>query len=383
MNGRCVKVFWGEKFLFHACIKAISLLLMGMSVEAVLFFNSVYANPVSSLYDDILTKRGIEVLLGSLEEEVHPHLKYLNEGRHRLLQPGKFYAVLVNGGFNLYDNHFRFWNNLSWMYTTLRSLQVPASQIFVFNADGADAEVDMVYKRVTRSHQIVVGPSVTGVMSSKRYRSGPVYLEEASLQVSSPIDLDLDGQSDVRGAAVQEEMKPVFSQFSNLSGEDTLFVFVTDHGQRCGEHSQICLWKGEHLLDQELALWLKSIPAQKVIWLQTCYGGGFIDDLLDERTLVISAAAADKTSLACDSECQGIGSYDEFAYHGISALRGFTPEGMEAQADFNEDQQLSWKEVFDYAIQANSLRNDQDQLLENPQLAEGKKGLVDIAMVQK
>ena len=37
----------------------------------------------------------------------------------------------------------------------------------------------------------------------------------------------------------------------------------------------------------------------KVIVISACYSGGFIDALKDERTLVITASAADKTSFGC------------------------------------------------------------------------------------
>jgi hypothetical protein len=42
----------------------------------------------------------------------------------------------------------------------------------------------------------------------------------------------------------------------------------------------------------------------KVIVISACYSGGFIDALKDERTLIITAASADRTSFGCGSESE-------------------------------------------------------------------------------
>jgi hypothetical protein len=83
--------------------------------------------------------------------------------------------------------------------------------------------------------------------------------------------------------------------------EDVLVLYVTSHGSE----------KHELVVDFRPLRW-RSIDPQglksalddsgirwKVLVISACYSGGFIDALKDERTLVITAASADRTSFGC------------------------------------------------------------------------------------
>src|SRR6185369_14234783 len=69
---------------------------------------------------------------------------------------------------------------------------------------------------------------------------------------------------------------------------------------------------------------------RRVIVVSSCYSGGYVDALKDENTLVITAAAADKTSFGCSNDA-------EFTYFG--------------KAYFNEAlrQTYSFAEAFELA----------------------------------
>lgn len=86
---------------------------------------------------------------------------------------------------------------------------------------------------------------------------------------------------------------------------DILFVYLTTHGS------------AEHLLyinldplplnqigPEDLAEALKTTPSMrwKVLVVNACYAGGFIDALRDDSTLVIASARADRTSFGCGTE---------------------------------------------------------------------------------
>ncbi|HJT97226.1 MAG TPA: C13 family peptidase, partial [Rhodanobacteraceae bacterium] len=84
--------------------------------------------------------------------------------------------------------------------------------------------------------------------------------------------------------------------------EDILLLYVTTHGS----HDHELLVDLEPLpLDQigpdDLADALKSNPAVrwKVLIVNACYSGGFIDALRDDSTLVMTSARADRTSFGC------------------------------------------------------------------------------------
>lgn len=93
--------------------------------------------------------------------------------------------------------------------------------------------------------------------------------------------------------------------------EDILFLFLTSHGSR------------QHTLSVEFwPLELNSLPASqlkalldesgivnRVIVVSACFSGGFIDALKDDHSLIITAAAHDKTSFGC-------GTQSKFTYFG-------------------------------------------------------------------
>jgi len=93
--------------------------------------------------------------------------------------------------------------------------------------------------------------------------------------------------------------------------EDVLFLFLTSHGSR--EH-RFALSFGPLRFNpvdpQRLREMIDEAGIKRrVVVVSSCYSGGYVDALKDENTLVITAAAADKTSFGCSNEA-------EFTYFG-------------------------------------------------------------------
>lgn len=88
--------------------------------------------------------------------------------------------------------------------------------------------------------------------------------------------------------------------------EDILFLFLTSHGSR--QHRfQLDFWpmRFNRLDPQRLRQMLDgSGIKRRVVVVSACYSGGYIDALKDENTLVITSAAADKTSFGCSNEAE-------------------------------------------------------------------------------
>ena len=84
--------------------------------------------------------------------------------------------------------------------------------------------------------------------------------------------------------------------------EDVLLLYVATHGSH--DH-QLLVDLDPLPLDQigpdDLADALKTRPAirWKVLVVNACYSGGFIDALRDDSTLVITSAREDRTSFGC------------------------------------------------------------------------------------
>jgi hypothetical protein len=83
--------------------------------------------------------------------------------------------------------------------------------------------------------------------------------------------------------------------------EDVLVLYLSSHGSEKHELSvdfrplklsTIDPGKLKAALDASGIRW-------KVVVISACYSGGFVDALKDERTLVITASSADKTSFGC------------------------------------------------------------------------------------
>ena len=85
---------------------------------------------------------------------------------------------------------------------------------------------------------------------------------------------------------------------------DILFLFLTSHGSR--DKELVLSLTGVDLPPlraRELATMLKESGIRwKVIVVSACYSGGFIKDLQDSHTMVITAARADRTSFGCADE---------------------------------------------------------------------------------
>lgn len=85
--------------------------------------------------------------------------------------------------------------------------------------------------------------------------------------------------------------------------EDVLFLFLTSHGSRelfsidAGPIPAAPLYSEDlrDMLDESGIEW-------RVLVISACYSGSFIDELADDRTLVITAARHDRSSFGCSSE---------------------------------------------------------------------------------
>jgi hypothetical protein len=64
-----------------------------------------------------------------------------------------------------------------------------------------------------------------------------------------------------------------------------------------------------------------------VIIISACYAGGFIDSLKNPRTIVITAAAADRTSFGCSND-------SDLTYFGEAFFRDALPEARSLRDAF-------------------------------------------------
>lgn len=231
---------------------------------------------------------------------------------------GHLYAVLVNGGRNRLTNHERYWNDCAFLYRTLRkTFRIPKRNITVLMSDGGNPKEDMLRA-------------------------------DGQGFVSSPTDLDGDGETDVAYPAGRQALFNVlFDLAMKLTDEDHLFLFMTDHGGSDDKmtDSFIWLWDDERLEDYTLASLLRRFHVASVnVLMGQCYSGGFIDDLMRRGLVIATACSGSEQSWVSPD-----GPYDEFVYQWTCAVNGADTEGNLIAADTNGDGQVSMREAFEYA----------------------------------
>jgi len=88
-------------------------------------------------------------------------------------------------------------------------------------------------------------------------------------------------------------------------GRDTLFLFLTSHGERALLAVVMPGLRLEHLTPGMLKSMLdRSGIKRRIVVVSACHSGSFIPALANANTLVIAAARADRTSFGCADQRQ-------------------------------------------------------------------------------
>lgn len=102
--------------------------------------------------------------------------------------------------------------------------------------------------------------------------------------------------------------------------QDILFLYITSHGGR--DQTLSVQQPGLSLPDLSAKTLRQLLDDSGIRWrvvvLSACYSGGFIEPLADDNTLILTAAAADKTSFGCADE-------RDFTYFGDALFRQALP----------------------------------------------------------
>ena len=236
--------------------------------------------------------------------------------------------------------------------------------------------------------------------------------------VTTPNDLDGDGEPDISGPANVAAVEKALAGFKGkLTSDDQLTVFITSHGSQIAndgkrastpsaDNHRCAAWlfnmssKPEELLyDYLLANWTKDIACPVGFLIETCYSGGFIDDLITTPDRVIATASRhDQMSwgteveftedeyYAFDGETT---SFNDWVMPFTCALRGpgadstfypgkypwddrerFSPL-CQMSADANGDGRISFGEAFLFSVEHDAYAADPTKSdYEEPQLAE-------------
>jgi hypothetical protein len=153
--------------------------------------------------------------------------------------------------------------------------------------------------------------------------NNPASIEARPLATLTNLGVALD--------AIAERMDPA---------EDILLVYLTSHGSRDHQfYVALDPLPLNQIVPEDLVDALDTSPSLrwKVLIVNACYSGGFIDALRDDSTMVITAARSDRTSFGCGSE-------SEITYFG----KAFLAEALNETNSFPEAFELAVKKVAEW-----------------------------------
>ncbi len=256
------------------------------------------------------------------------------------------YAVLISGGVNSYNNHYRYWNDMKFMYSILiNKYGFVAENIKVIYADGVPEDADMP---VNYSATVANVQAVFDELQNKMYSKDMLFIfvtdHGGGFWPADPEgDYLLGGRVDTGGDEADSWSEATFGEDFNGDG-DTLDTLAFDES--------IWLWGYMPLYDDDLASMLDELNAEvggdpiTIVVMEQCFSGGFIRDLSGTNRIIMSACGEHEPSWSCDTE----GTYDEFVYHFMSAVNEETPYGVLVVADTDGIPGVSMVEAFNYAI---------------------------------
>ncbi|MDG9925558.1 MULTISPECIES: C13 family peptidase [unclassified Pseudomonas] len=140
-----------------------------------------------------------------------------------------------------------------------------------------------------------------------------------------------------RPLATRESLTRAVQALAERSGpEDLVFLYLTSHGSR--DHQLSIDQPRLQLADlpaNELAALLAPLKDRhKVVVISACYSGGFIPPLKNDKTLVMTAARADRVSFGCSEE-------NDFTYFG----RALFADALNETDDLNRAFELAKAKV--------------------------------------
>jgi hypothetical protein len=220
------------------------------------------------------------------------------------------YALLISGGEQKARNWQSTWNETSVIYQALTDLYgYKKENIVTLMTDGDDPAEDR-----------------------------HVGFED----ITSPLDLDGDGKSDINGACNKANVKSEFEKLaSKVTSNDEVYVYITSHGAI----DYVALYgSGQNLNASELKRYLDNLNAKSIIvHITACHSGSFVDDLRGVNRTIVTSTSAEEVSWAGDYEA-----FFEKFIGGLTGTNLYTGEVVDC--DVNNDEEYDLEESFVYGI---------------------------------
>jgi hypothetical protein len=165
----------------------------------------------------------------------------------------------------------------------------------------------------------------------------------------------------------------------NLTQNDILFIYTFDHGGTQGNHVSTLQLLDREIADTTFARLVDKIPYMvRVVLMQQCFSGGFIDNLENEKTIILTSTRFDMPAWRADDivykegpQIRGwenqiyqdsfIVHHGEFNFHLFTAFSGgempshYIPGPIFRDSiDLNKDNRISLAETYSWIIRRDS-----------------------------
>lgn len=196
----------------------------------------------------------------------------------RLVKPGLYankktstvksngYAILISGGMSLDGNWQDGWNEMSIVYQALTDLHgYPKENIITIMSDGDNPAHDMTIGNVT---------------------------------LSSPLDLDGDGNADVNYACNVANVEKAFNEVANKADKDAdVFIYMVSHG---GTNS-FSMYNAPSLKSSQLKVFMDKLDVNTITtFISACHSGSFVDDIYGPNRTIVTSTSTEEYGWAGD-----------------------------------------------------------------------------------
>lgn len=229
-------------------------------------------------------------------------------------------ALLYAGGKSLPDAHGRYWNDLTFMYHTLRSKYgYTDEQIVVVYKEGLPENYEM---------RVDFPATATGVKDA---------FDLLRNRLSERSDLFVF-MSNHGGGYWKKKSK----NFDGLSDEE---IYDETDEFKVDEVTYYYEQRPNVLPDDSLAAMINSLQFRQLMGVfEQCFSGGFLYDLRGNNRVLISASSEVEPSYGFKRL-----DYDVFSYYFTCAMNSATPDGDVVDANEDGDLRISLLEAFNYA----------------------------------
>jgi hypothetical protein len=223
---------------------------------------------------------------------------------------GKRVAVLISGGFADKDGYDEFWNDLVRMWRVLMDSGYKDENIILLYGNGTDYEdPGRPFYSFKRQRLLAHSKRVQLTNFSADCHSVEYVFNTLAGQVPQLVELPERLIVEAAGRIKQ----PKAYKIQKLTKSDSLFIWTFDHGRRINGESYLGLINGQSIIDKDFARLVDKVACNyRVICMQQCFSGGFIDNLAKSRNLVLTACSSDETANRSDTENETV---DEVTYH--------------------------------------------------------------------